>query len=338
MGSRRRNAGEIRIQDPQNQRARSFNRKPPLGSRQPSVPSWEKQFCRSVGSVPWKKLLETKRVMYLYDNVVKWNDSAGEEAFCNAKKRFYAEINGLPCDISLPDPDKYIDKIDWNTDVDPRLLLELECGRVGNMDEEDRSGEVIFGDVLLNQTFGCTGWGDTEEAFQKIANKLCPAPEFRNADLNTDGMKNSWEQCSPPSNIPDKASGWDNHWNDNRWNDNSWNDDHWNNNNWNDNHWNDNYWNSNDWNNDEGNDNHWNDCKWNNWNSNHRQVGNAGDQEGMWDWNNRRKREVSGGYMSRYKISRFHGGDSHTHRRWRNARGMRRDNLAYQQSPWIGTH
>ncbi|KAK8994398.1 hypothetical protein V6N11_045490 [Hibiscus sabdariffa] len=38
------------------------------------------KFCDLVGSVPWRKLLETKRFMNLYDNVVQWKDSAGEEA------------------------------------------------------------------------------------------------------------------------------------------------------------------------------------------------------------------------------------------------------------------
>ncbi|KAK8651436.1 hypothetical protein V6N13_141037 [Hibiscus sabdariffa] len=43
---------------------------------QPTVPSWEMKFCNLVGSVRWRKLLETKRCMKLYDNVVQWKDSA----------------------------------------------------------------------------------------------------------------------------------------------------------------------------------------------------------------------------------------------------------------------
>ncbi|KAK9289436.1 hypothetical protein L1049_007591 [Liquidambar formosana] len=58
--------------------------------------------------------------------VVKWNDSAGEEAFHNAKNRFWAKINGLPCDLPFPDPDIYIDEIDWNPNIDPELVLDLE--------------------------------------------------------------------------------------------------------------------------------------------------------------------------------------------------------------------
>ncbi|KAF8395768.1 hypothetical protein HHK36_019719 [Tetracentron sinense] len=60
--------------------------------------------------------------MFLDENVVQWNDSASEEAFHNAKKRFWAEINGLPHDVPLPDPDMYIDEVDWNSEIDPELL------------------------------------------------------------------------------------------------------------------------------------------------------------------------------------------------------------------------
>lgn len=229
--------------------------------------------------------------MHLHNNVVQWNDSAGEEAFSNAKKRFYAEINGLPCDISLPDPNKYIDQVDWNSVIDPKLLSDLEHGRSVDVEEE---GRVIFGSMLLNQSFGCTGWGDAEAAFQKDSNNLCPVPQFGNSDQNA-VETNSWEHYPPQSHIPCKTSGWDYNWNDNNWNHNHWND------------WNNNQYNAKGW-------------------------------EGTWDWNSRHGREVAGCYMPRYKISRFHGNDNQMHHRWRNGRRMKSDNLAYQQSSWIGSH
>lgn len=168
MESWRRQKGEIhhRLEG-----TRSHNRKSHLASWQPTVPNWEKKFCTSIGSVSWKKLLETKSSMYLYDNVVKWNDSAGEEAFHNAKNRYWAKINNLPCGISPPDPDIYIDEIDWNSEVDPELLRGLERGN-NDTSEVDKKENVILETALLSsQLFSCTGWGDAEDEFAKADSK-----------------------------------------------------------------------------------------------------------------------------------------------------------------------
>ncbi|GMJ11849.1 hypothetical protein HRI_004854100 [Hibiscus trionum] len=200
----RRQKGEIHHQGTQG--TRSYSRKPSLATWQPTVPSWEKKFCTLVGSVPWWKLLETKRFMYLYDNVVQWNDSAGEEAFHNAKNRFWAEINGLPCDISLPDPDSYIDKIDWDSEIDPELLLDLE--REPKVpDEKDKSENVVIlgNSLLLNQPFVCGGgWGDAEEGAVKENNT---SSNWKNKDY-----ENSWEPYN--SNMKDTGYGncWNNSW------------------------------------------------------------------------------------------------------------------------------
>lgn len=139
------------------------------GLWKPAVPSWEKEFCRRVGSVSWKKLLAAKTVKVYNQNVVDWDDSACEEAFQNAKTRFWAEINGLSCDISLPDPDIYIDDVDWNNSyVDPDLLSDLEDEATMNSDEEEMDviEEVNLTDgclYYLNQCVPCTGWGNEEE-------------------------------------------------------------------------------------------------------------------------------------------------------------------------------
>ncbi|XP_050363786.1 uncharacterized protein LOC126782563 [Argentina anserina] len=141
------------------------NRKPPhqQDSRQFGVPAWEKKFCTSVGSVPWKKLVDTKSYMYLYKDIVQWNDYAGEEAFRNAKTRFWAKINGLPCDILLLDPDMHIDEIDWNPSINTELVLDLERERRHSDDE----GDGINDQLLLNLPIVATGWGDDEEDFIK---------------------------------------------------------------------------------------------------------------------------------------------------------------------------
>jgi hypothetical protein len=143
----------------------SYNRNPPLDNKFLSVPLWEKKFCELIGSIPWRKLIECKRYMYLYDNVVNWDDSAVKEAFDNAKDRFWAEINGFPCDIPLPDPNIYIDNIDWNATVDHKLFLELEREEEVCRNREDRGeGAVILGiSLLMNQSFSGPGWGDEEE-------------------------------------------------------------------------------------------------------------------------------------------------------------------------------
>ncbi|XP_077242554.1 uncharacterized protein LOC143883075 [Tasmannia lanceolata] len=142
---------------------RSQIRRPPQGCWQPTVTSWEKKFCSSVCSISWKQLCETKDLMSYYENIAQWNDSSGEEAFHNAKARFWAEINGLPCDISLPNPDIYIDEIDWNSNIDPELLLDLDKKPLAPSDEEknEKLGWDPFN--LSNFPIPCTGWGDDED-------------------------------------------------------------------------------------------------------------------------------------------------------------------------------
>ncbi|KAE9612479.1 hypothetical protein Lal_00033284 [Lupinus albus] len=141
---------------------RSFNhRKPPLVNQKwvPSVPQWEKMFCSKVGTIPWKKLVEAKKYLSLHENVMNWDDSACVEAFDNAKKRFLASIKGLPCDISLPDPDIYIDDTDWNSSSHDDLIMELENETNVPIDE----GVIILDySILYGDIFGCIGWGDAE--------------------------------------------------------------------------------------------------------------------------------------------------------------------------------
>jgi hypothetical protein len=129
------------------------------------------KFCYSVGSVQWKKVIDCKKYMFMYPNVLKWNDSAVKEAFDNAKNRFWAEFNGFPCNIPLPDPNIYIDDVDWNATVDPGLYLDLdkEAEARRHMDEKPEEPVILGSSILLNQSFSGpgwpapTGWGDEEE-------------------------------------------------------------------------------------------------------------------------------------------------------------------------------
>lgn len=87
--------------------------------------SWEVDFCKSV-RVPWKKIVAAKNFMYCYENVVKWDDSAAEEAFHDAKRRYWEKINCIPCETPLPHEDIYIDEINWNSYIDPKQISDLD--------------------------------------------------------------------------------------------------------------------------------------------------------------------------------------------------------------------
>lgn len=103
--------------------------------------------------------------MYLYDNVVKWDDFAVKETFDNAKMRYWARINGIPCNLVLPDPDIYIDNVDWNATIDPELIMDLEKEEVRGFNEEQEDAEIVIvdGKLFRNQQYvPPTGWGDDE--------------------------------------------------------------------------------------------------------------------------------------------------------------------------------
>ncbi|KAI3846426.1 hypothetical protein MKX03_001876 [Papaver bracteatum] len=206
---RRNNQFDNNYRDTPTTSARSQNKKPPTGPWQPSVPQWEKKFCTMVGSVPWGKIVEAKKMMSYYDNVVQWNDSAGEEAFHNAKSRFWAEINGLPCDISLPDPNTYIDDIDWHSKIDPELILDLDRAPMApdNWGREGKAGFEGSTLVFMNKPVPCTGWGDADEDLVRTANDSSPGTGVRDDNnynsINED--RNPWE-CSQP--VESSRTGW----------------------------------------------------------------------------------------------------------------------------------
>lgn len=90
------------------------------------IPLWEKKFCKEIGRVPWGKIVDSKNFISCHPNIVNWDDSACEEAFHSAKRRYWAEINRHQCDIFLPDPDKYIESIDWSPVIDSKMIEELD--------------------------------------------------------------------------------------------------------------------------------------------------------------------------------------------------------------------
>ncbi|GAB2287561.1 hypothetical protein Dimus_021934 [Dionaea muscipula] len=90
-----------------------------------NVPMWEKKFCYLMG-ISWERVVGAKNFVHCNSSVLGWDDSAGEEAFHYAKQRFWAKISGLPCENQLPDPDMYIEQVNWNPYIDPELIHDLE--------------------------------------------------------------------------------------------------------------------------------------------------------------------------------------------------------------------
>ncbi|XP_060967494.1 uncharacterized protein LOC115711123 [Cannabis sativa] len=104
---------------------------------------------------------------------MEWNDSACEEAFKQAKKKFWAKINGFESEIVLPGPDIYIDEVDWDAEIDPELYLDLERQPEQSDDEErdfkDANGNGWKNNVELGLGIDMivpSGWGDAEEDFK----------------------------------------------------------------------------------------------------------------------------------------------------------------------------
>lgn len=145
-----------------------------------------------------------KKFTHLYDNVIDWNDSAGEEAFSNAKKRYWANKNGVSCNISLPDPDLYIDNINWDSSNDPDMLLsDVESLPMSPKTEEDHDPVVIFGDSASPDQFSATvGWGDEEE------NLVTPAT------CSSANYANPWNEWAPSAWPGYTNDGWQTYSND----------------------------------------------------------------------------------------------------------------------------
>ncbi|CAN1128284.1 hypothetical protein LINPERHAP2_LOCUS4540 [Linum perenne] len=162
-----------------NWRHRPSRRRPPKSYYDPQlpyqeyandgVPLWEKEFCYDVGAVPWHRVVDSKYFSYCQSQILKWDDSSGEEAFHNAKNRYWALINGLPCDIPQPNPDACIDEIDWNPYIDPELIRELEQEYCAPDEDESNYGgrkkksRNMYSDppesCSVNPTDGVNPWG-----------------------------------------------------------------------------------------------------------------------------------------------------------------------------------
>nr|XP_017250690.1 PREDICTED: uncharacterized protein LOC108221310 [Daucus carota subsp. sativus] len=110
----------------------------------PCVPSWEKEFTWKVGNFRWEDFVEARKMIFMNKKIMDWEDSACEEAFIAAKKRFWDHYNGYESEVLLPDPDMHIDKnIDCN--LEPRENKQDEDPMLSISDAEDdlsRLGKV----------------------------------------------------------------------------------------------------------------------------------------------------------------------------------------------------
>ncbi|XP_027342920.1 uncharacterized protein LOC113855472 [Abrus precatorius] len=183
---------------------------------QDGIPLWEKKYCTVVGYVPWQKIVDSKKFIYCHSNVLNWNDSSAEEAFQNAKKHYWAKINSLPCEISLPDPDTYIDQIDWNPCIDPELVKELDDAFFTLPDEEQENG--IKNKRTKTSVDGANPWECTGSRHSRsLENKEVEG--WNQGDSgNVDDTHNPWEcnitrgndglTCNACEGGPIKSWGW----------------------------------------------------------------------------------------------------------------------------------
>ncbi|CAI9103144.1 OLC1v1001588C1 [Oldenlandia corymbosa var. corymbosa] len=157
---------------------------------------------------------ELDKCVRLYHKVLKWDDSAAEEAFQNVQQRILEEkIYGHQrSDLMILSPD---DPIDWDAEVDPELFDELDqVDRDSEIDPElllddlDEYGDsfldtgksiepvVIFGDEFRSEKgFSNDGWGvgDLEDA-------------VRDSNFNND---HPWEEKNQvQSQSTAKKDGW----------------------------------------------------------------------------------------------------------------------------------
>ncbi|PRQ54962.1 hypothetical protein RchiOBHm_Chr1g0319371 [Rosa chinensis] len=211
-----------------------FHPQPPPPSEfwRDGVPQWEKEYCTLIGSIPWWKVVDAKNYMYGSSNVLNWDDSAGEEAFQNAKKRFWADINGLHCDISLPDSDIYIDEIDWNPFIDPDIVKEVDREYFAP-DDGDGEGNDKLGQkkrkehsaIIPLDGHNCLPDNPTNpwecDNMQSSGDLKNEAEGWNQGNNHTDlvsGEVNSWERLITQSNERMENTAWEDRDKSWRWN------------------------------------------------------------------------------------------------------------------------
>lgn len=174
-----------------------------------SVPSWEKTFCTSVCHVPWDRICDSKVWICNYKNVADWDDSGSLEAFENAKARYWAELNNLPCEIPLPDPDMFIDEVDHNTVIDPKLIADLYKKPPTPPPCPAGEYEDLSYQAFLNKTLPvkATGWGDEEEGEKNESLPNWGAPVASPLPVTTGWRDSTYDEPKNYNNFNRRRNG-----------------------------------------------------------------------------------------------------------------------------------
>ncbi|KAK5774506.1 hypothetical protein PVK06_042361 [Gossypium arboreum] len=81
------------------------------------------------------------------------------ERFVEAKKNLYEQDkNKFPSNA----PDLYIDDIDWNSEIDPRLFSKIKSLTDDEDEEKDNAKEMDWFPIPLEE-IQATGWDEYEE-------------------------------------------------------------------------------------------------------------------------------------------------------------------------------
>lgn len=123
-----------------------------------SIPLWEKEFIQKIGLFKWERFVKTKKALFPYEKPMNWDDSAGEEAFNMSKKLFWEKLHNFPTTVQLPDPDCYIDQIDWYSDLGNTLLVDLERFDDDDDDDDENPPSICYDEVPRDVEIIATGW------------------------------------------------------------------------------------------------------------------------------------------------------------------------------------
>ncbi|KFK34448.1 hypothetical protein AALP_AA5G146500 [Arabis alpina] len=189
------------------------------------IPIWEKKFCQVIGSVPWQKVVEADAFKSWYQgNVITWNDSACQETFRNEKKRFWSQVNGVHCDVSLPDPNLYISEVDWDTYIDPELITDLERAyfappddvNTGSKRDKDWNGVNPVPVKETRMEKKSSGWDLSQSSTDHLKDKASPweakagCGNDKANEATTSGEETQWKTKDTCwENSGQRKDGWD---------------------------------------------------------------------------------------------------------------------------------
>lgn len=141
--------------------------------------------------------------MSIYKNVLDWDDSAALEAFQKAKARFWAKFNGVRSDISLPDPDMYIDKVNFDAIIDPELIEDLYKEPPAPANQDATGNDSLDSSIFIDKLIPSTGWDDAEDPAPSSVFAAIPRSDNWDVHIEEPTRQN---EASDANNT---CSGWD---------------------------------------------------------------------------------------------------------------------------------